>query len=161
MPKDVPTAAQIRNYLESNGWVVDAVGSAAYLMVTRGHTVRMLHEPTGHDRLQAIFDISLAEGRHSADVRKDILACPVAAAPDVPVAGDVVATLTARRIALGLSQRRVGFASGLGTSVCEYEAGRHAPTLPNLLAWADSVGCDITVAARPKAKTPADTRTGD
>lgn len=61
---------------------------------------------------------------------------------------EVIATLTARRIELGLSQRRVGFMSGLGTSVCEYEAGRHAPTLPKLEAWADAVDCDIAVTVR-------------
>lgn len=64
---------------------------------------------------------------------------------------DVVAKLKARRVKLGMSQRRVGFNSGLGTSICEYEAGNHAPTLPNLLAWADALGCDITVTVRPKA----------
>jgi hypothetical protein len=157
MPKDVPTADQIRAYLLANGWQMGESGRAAYLMVRMGHTVRMLHEPTVHNRFQAVFDISLIESRHPADVRKDILACAtaaaaVAAALDAPAAGDVIATLTACRIALGLSQRRVGFLSGLGTSVCEYEAGRHAPTLPKLIAWADSVGCDVTVTVRPKAK---------
>lgn len=63
-----------------------------------------------------------------------------------------VAVLTARRIALGLSQRRLGFLSGLGTSICQYEAGVHEPTLSSLMAWADSVGCDVTVTARPKGK---------
>jgi hypothetical protein len=145
-----PTADQIRAYLLANGWQMGESGSAAYLMVRMGHTVRMLHEPTEYDLGKAVFDISLAEGRHPADVRKDILACPVAAVPDSAVVGDVVGTLTARRIALGLSQRRLGFVSGLGTSVCEYEAGRHAPTLPKLIAWADAVGCDITVTVRPK-----------
>jgi len=69
----------------------------------------------------------------------------------MPEVTEVVATLTGRRIELGLSQRRVGFLSGLGTSICEYEAGRHTPTLPKLVAWANAVGCDITVAVRPKA----------
>lgn len=64
---------------------------------------------------------------------------------------EVVAVLTARRIELGLSQRRVGFMSGLGTSVCEYEAGRHAPTLPKLEAWADALDCDVAVTVRAKA----------
>lgn len=71
----------------------------------------------------------------------------------MPEVAKVVAVLTARRIELGLSQRRVGFLSGLGTSVCEYEAGRHAPTLPKLEAWADAVGCDIAVMVRPAPPT--------
>ena len=151
MPKNAPTADQIRAYLLANGWQMGESGSAAYLMVSMGHTVRMLHKPTEYDLDKAVFDISLAEGRHPADVRTDILACATTAVPDSPVAGDVVAVLTARRIELGLSQRRVGFMSGLGTSVCEYEAGRHTPTLPNLMAWADAVGCDVAVTVRTKA----------
>jgi len=70
----------------------------------------------------------------------------------MPDVAEAVAILTARRIKLGLSQRRVGFLSGLGTSVCEYEAGQHAPTLPNLTAWANALGCDITVTVRPKTE---------
>jgi len=160
---DVPTAEQICAYLHANGWRKGREGKAAYLMVTEGHTVRMLHNPTEHDRFQAVFDISLAEGRHPADVREAILAIPVAPVEEdaavaeskatVAAGGfELVAMLAARRTKLGLSQRRVGFASGLGTSVCEYEAGRHAPTLPNLLAWADALGCDIAVTVRPKTE---------
>lgn len=149
MPEPTLTADQIRAYLLANGWQMGESGRAAYLMVTMGRTIRMLHEPTEYDLDKAVFDISLAEGRHPADVRKDILACATTAAPDSPATGDVVAVLTARRIKLGLSQRRVGFISGLGTSICEYEAGRHAPTLPNLIVWADSVDCDVTVTVRP------------
>lgn len=70
----------------------------------------------------------------------------------MPDVSTPVAVLTARRIALGLSQRRVGFISGLGTSICEYEAGTHTPTLPSLLTWADSLGCDVAVIPRPKGK---------
>lgn len=66
---------------------------------------------------------------------------------DVP---EVVAKLTARRIELGISQRRVGFLSGLGTSICGYENGTHEPTLSNLLTWAHSVDCDLTLTIRPK-----------
>jgi len=33
----------------------------------------MLHQPTEYDLDKAVFDISLAEGRHPADVRQDIL----------------------------------------------------------------------------------------
>ncbi|ACU71919.1 hypothetical protein Caci_3010 [Catenulispora acidiphila DSM 44928] len=69
----VPTADQIRTYLLANGWEVGEFGRAAYLMVTKGHTVRMLHEPTEYDRDKAVFDIALAEGRHPADVHQDIL----------------------------------------------------------------------------------------
>jgi hypothetical protein len=155
-PEYNPTADQIRSYLLANGWVMGKSGRAANLMVTTGYTIRLLNEPTDRDRGQAVFDISLAEGRHPADVRKSILATPAAetdAQPtgaDAASGSDLVAVLTARRIALGLSQRRVGFISGLGTSVCEYEAGRHTPTLPKLVAWADSLGCDVAVAVRPK-----------
>lgn len=70
---DVPTADQIRAYLLANGWRMGESGSAAYLMVALGHTVRMLHEPTERDRGEAVFQISLAERRHPADVREDIL----------------------------------------------------------------------------------------
>jgi hypothetical protein len=150
MPENVPTADQIRAYLLANGWQVGESGRAAYLMVSMGHTVRMLHKPTEYDLGKAVFDISLAENRHPADVRKDILRCEAAPAPDKSIADEIVAALAARRRELGLSQRRVGFVSGLGTSVCEYEAGRHTPTLPKLLAWADALGCDIAVTARPK-----------
>jgi len=61
---------------------------------------------------------------------------------------ELVAKLKRRRLRLGLSKRRVGFLSGLGTSVGEYEAGRHTPTLPNLVAWANALDCDITVTIR-------------
>jgi hypothetical protein len=157
MPENVPTADQIRAYLLANGWQMGESGSAAYLMVGMGR-IRLLHEPTEYDLDKAVFDISLAEGRHPADVRQDILngapAPRAIAAPGEPEQVEVVGLveiLRQRRIKLGLSQRRVGFMSGLGTSICEYEAGRHAPTLPNLVAWANAVGCDITVAVRPKA----------
>lgn len=73
MTEDVPTADQIRAYLLANGWHRGESGRAAYLMVTLGHTVRMLHEPTEYDLDKAVFDISLAEGRHPADVRDDVL----------------------------------------------------------------------------------------
>lgn len=69
----VPTADQIRAYLLANGWEMGDSGSAAYLMVTKGYRVRMLHEPTEHDLFQAVFDIALAENRHPADVRESIL----------------------------------------------------------------------------------------
>lgn len=111
MPENVPTVDQIRAYLLANGWQMGESGRAAYLMVGMGR-IRMLHEPTEYDLGKAVFDISLAEDRHPADVRKDILACATTPVPDSPAAGDVVAALTARRIELGLSQRRVGFALG-------------------------------------------------
>lgn len=74
MPEGAPTADQIRAYLLANGWHVGESGHAAYLMVALGHAVRMLHEPTERDRGEAVFQISLAERRHPADVRKAILA---------------------------------------------------------------------------------------
>lgn len=73
MPENVPTADQIRAYLLANGWQMGESGRAAYLMVSMGHTIRMLHEPTEYDLGKAVFEISLAEGRHPADVRQDIL----------------------------------------------------------------------------------------
>lgn len=71
---DVPSVEQIHAYLVARGWRMGESGRAAYLMVALGHTVRMLHEPTEYDLDKAVFDISLAERRHPADVRKDILA---------------------------------------------------------------------------------------
>lgn len=76
MPDEVkaPTVDQLHAYLLARGWQMGDSGRAAYLMVAMGHSVRMLHEPTEYDRDKAVFDISLAEGRHPADVRQDILA---------------------------------------------------------------------------------------
>lgn len=71
---DVPTTDQIHAYLLARGWQMGDSGRAAYLMVIMGHSVRMLHEPTEYDRDEAVFRIALAEGRHPADVHKDILA---------------------------------------------------------------------------------------
>jgi len=67
---------------------------------------------------------------------------------DLVNTAELVAKLKRRRIKLCLSQRRVGFLSGLGTSVGEYEAGRHTPTLTSLVAWANALDCDITVTIR-------------
>lgn len=154
MPESVPTVEQIHAYLQANGWRKGKTGKAAYLMVTEGHSIRMLHNPTVHDRFQVVFDISLAEGRHPTDVQEAILATPVVVgelkATVAAGRSELVAMLAARRTELGLSQRRVGFESGLGTSICEYEAGRHSPTLPHLLSWADALDCDIAVTVRPK-----------
>lgn len=79
MPDNTPTAEQIRGYLLANGWQMGDSGSAAYLMVTQGHTVRMLHNPTEYDLGKAVFDIALAENRHPADVRASILSYVAAA----------------------------------------------------------------------------------
>lgn len=70
---DLPTAGQIHAYLLANGWQMGDSGRAAYLMVTMGHSVRMLYEPTEYDRGKSVFDIALVEGRRPADVRLDIL----------------------------------------------------------------------------------------
>lgn len=155
---DTPTADQIRAYLLARGWRMGESGSAAYLMVALGHTVRMLHEPTEYDRGKAVFDISLAERRHPADVRDDILAGPVATQDasheattgksDVPA---LVAFLRQRRLDLGLTQREVvQHAPGFTTSLLSgYETGHHKPSTEKLVAWADALGCDVTFTVRP------------
>lgn len=154
---DAPTADQIRSYLLANGWRMGSSGRAAYLMVTMGHTVRMLHEPTEYDLEKTVFDISLAEGRHPADVWENILAGTAATkaashaavtAADVPT---LVAFLRQRRIDLGLTQSELaaripGFSTAL---LCGYERGRHNPSATKLVALADALGCDTTFTVRP------------
>lgn len=83
---EIPTADQIRAYLLANGWHMGESGSAAYLMVAMGRTVRMLHESTERDRGEAVFQIALAERRRPADVRLAILAHDIEAAMDCPAA---------------------------------------------------------------------------
>lgn len=153
----VPTADQIRAYLLANGWKVGESGRAAYLMVTMGHTVRMLHEPTEYDRDKACFDIALAEGRHPADVYEDILSATplqkVANAAVTTTPANVsapVAFLRQRRIDLGVSQREVARQAGFAPSLLsDYESGRHEPTTSKLIALADALGCDVTFTVRP------------
>lgn len=58
--------------------------------------------------------------------------------------------LRQRRIGLGLSQREVARHAGFVPSLLsDYENGRHEPTLSKLNAWADALGCDVTLAVRP------------
>lgn len=85
---ETPTAEQIHAYLLANGWHVGESGSAAYLMVAMGRTVRMLHESTERDRGEVVFQIALAERRRPTDVRLAILAhgVEVETATDRPVA---------------------------------------------------------------------------
>lgn len=159
MPEHVvPTADQIRAYLLANGWEMGESGSAAYLMIIKGHTVRMLHEPTEYDRDKAVCDIALAEGRHPADVGQDILNQRLAPSTlrvaDVPAATVDVPTLVAflrqRRLDLSVSQREVARHADLAPSlVSDYENGRHEPTLSKLVVWADALGCNVTFTVRP------------
>jgi transcriptional regulator with XRE-family HTH domain len=67
---------------------------------------------------------------------------------DVP---ELVAALKQRRLDLGLTQREVGDRSGIGQNlICTYERGRTiSPTLAKIVAWADVLGCDVAIAARP------------
>lgn len=156
---EVPTVEQIHAYLLARGWLLGESGRAAYLMVAMGYSVRMLHEPTEYDRDEAVFRIALAEGRHPADVRQDILAGMTApSVPDPPKPIDVrakTAFLRQRRIDMGLSQREVARRSGIPPSLLsDYENGRHEPTLSKLAAWADALGCDVTITTRPSKENP-------
>lgn len=68
----------------------------------------------------------------------------------MPDASAPVAFLRQRRIDLGLSQREVARQAKLAPSlVSDYENGRHEPTLSNLIALADALGCDVTLTVRP------------
>jgi hypothetical protein len=68
-----PTADQIRRYLAVTGWDIDAQGAAATRWIRGGSSIRMAHEPSELGLSDVVFQISLAENRHPADVRDDIL----------------------------------------------------------------------------------------
>lgn len=70
---DYPTADQICAYLTATGWSIDETGEAAARWVKPGVSVILLHRPASHHLAKAVFDISMAENRHPADVRDDIL----------------------------------------------------------------------------------------
>jgi len=71
-----PTAEQIRAYLDATGWTVGDAGRAAATWMRYGNRIRMVHKPDNHDLDQALLDIAIAENRHPADVRDDILNPP-------------------------------------------------------------------------------------
>lgn len=141
MPKNVPTVDQIHAYLLANGWQMSESGTAAYLMVSLGHSIRMLHKPTASDRFQTVFEISLAEGRHPADVRKDIL--EVAARPAVLQTPDLLAELPSMLRAelsrRGMSQRQLGaeldITSSTITRMMRGQGLCDVPTFVRLCAW--------------------------
>lgn len=69
-----PTADQVRRYLAVTGWDIGTQGAAATQWTRRGQSIRMPH-PDADDFSIAnlIVQISMAENRHVADVRDDIL----------------------------------------------------------------------------------------
>lgn len=71
-----PTVEQIRTYLDATGWTVGDAGKAAATWMRYGNRIRMVHKPDDHDLDQALLDIAIAEHRHPADVRDDILNPP-------------------------------------------------------------------------------------
>lgn len=68
-----PTADQVRRYLAVTGWDIGTQGAAATRWIRRGSSVRMVHKPSERDLDETVFQISIAENRHPADVRNDIL----------------------------------------------------------------------------------------
>lgn len=63
--------------------------------------------------------------------------------------GDLVAELTARRRALGLSQAELALRLGTTQSaVSEWETGQAKPSGMSLFAIADVLGCDIALVPR-------------
>lgn len=58
----------------------------------------------------------------------------------------LVRNLIARRHGLGLSQREAARRAGISNAaLSEIEAGKHSPTLNTLRAWAQVLGCDVTL----------------
>lgn len=63
---------------------------------------------------------------------------------------DLMAQLRQRRKDLGLTQREVvQHAPGFTTSLLSgYETGQHKPSAEKLVAWANALGCDLTLTPR-------------
>ncbi len=68
-----PTREQVCAYLQGTGWEIDTIGSAATLWVRRGHSIRMVHGPLDQGVDEVLARIAMAEDRHPADVRDDVL----------------------------------------------------------------------------------------
>lgn len=63
---------------------------------------------------------------------------------------DVAKALRQRRIELGLTQRDVGLMLRVApTAINDHEAGRKSPILWTLVRWADALGMQVQVVAKP------------
>ena len=63
----------ICTYLQATGWDVEAVGTVKTQWIRRGQSAFVRHETSESDLDDLVFKISMAEDRHPADVRDDIL----------------------------------------------------------------------------------------
>lgn len=61
----------------------------------------------------------------------------------------IVAVLRSRRIALGLSQAAVARRAGVSPgTVSVWEKDKFRPGLPETVAWADALGCELILRER-------------
>lgn len=66
---------------------------------------------------------------------------------------DVAKALRQRRIELGLTQRDVGLMLRVApTAINDHEAGRKSPILWTLVRWADALGMQVQVVAKPTGR---------
>lgn len=60
--------------------------------------------------------------------------------------GEIITALLTVRRDRGLSLRDVAAPAGTSSaSILDWERGTHAPTLPNLIAWAEALGYSVMI----------------